>query len=226
MSNAKAIIPALLLAATLLIASHSSYSISPATRKSAHSRQRSSKKSKTKTARKAHAAHKQAVHKLTTGTSVYTVTATAYQAVASQTDSHPFVTADNSTIKRGYSSRLRWVAVSRDLLQPWGGRIHYGDKVQVRGVSPRLDGVYTVHDTMHKRHRRRVDILTSPREHLAVSSKNVRLQLLKPVAAHKQPTKHAKLANTHPSKKPQAVSHPARHRGRTRRPLYLTAAIL
>lgn len=227
MSNAKAIIPALLLAATLIVASHSSYSIPPTTKKSAHSRKQSLTKSKTKTARKAHTTHKRAVHKAPTGNSVYTVTATAYQAVASQTDSHPFITADNSTIKRGYSSRLRWVAVSRDLLQPWGGHIHYGDKVQVRGVSPRLDGVYTVHDTMHKRHRRRVDILTSPREHLAISSKNVQLQLMKPVAAQKHSTKHAKLTSAHTTKKQPVAGHAVRrHRGRTGRSPYLTAAIL
>ncbi|NML65760.1 hypothetical protein HHL22_11135 [Hymenobacter sp. RP-2-7] len=167
------------------------------------------------------------MRKLRTGGPVYTVTATVYQAVAAQTDSHPFVTADNSTIRRGYGSRQRWVAVSHDLLQPWGGRIHYGDKVQVRGVSPRLDGVYTVHDTMHKRHRRRVDILTSPKEHLAISSKNVRLQLVKSIATQQHPTRHPRLASTHTPKQRPVASHAVRrHRSRPARPAYLAAAIL
>ena len=71
----------------------------------------------------------------------YTVTATAYQAVPGQTDTEPFVTADNSRIKPHYGSKKRWMALSRDLLKPWGGQFAFGDKVRVRGISPGLDGV-------------------------------------------------------------------------------------
>lgn len=226
MHIATAVLPRLLLAAGLLAASYPSLAFSAA-RKKPHASSKSHKKSHAKTAHPASKAPRRAVQKLRTGGPVYTVTATVYQAVAAQTDSHPFVTADNSTIRRGYSSRQHWVAVSRDLLQPWGGRIHYGDKVQVRGVSSKLDGVYTVHDTMHKRHRRRVDILTSPREHLAISSKNVRLQLVKPVATQKHLTKQLRLASTHTTKKRAVASHAVRrHRSRPARPAYLAAAIL
>ncbi|MFD1874721.1 hypothetical protein [Hymenobacter bucti] len=107
----------------------------------------------------------------------YTVTATAYEAVAGQTDSDPFVTADNSRIPRGYSSHTRWLALSRDLLRPWGGPFEYGDTVRVRGISPALDGVYTVHDTMNRRHRRCLDVLVHPHEHVDLFKAGAQLQL-------------------------------------------------
>ncbi|MVN76099.1 hypothetical protein GO988_07160 [Hymenobacter sp. HMF4947] len=110
-------------------------------------------------------------------TPIYTVTATAYQAVVAQTDDEPFVTADNSRIQRRYSSKTRWMALSQDLLARWGGKFQYGDKVRVRGLSPQLDGVYTVHDTMHKRHRHCIDILTHPTEKFDIFTPDVKIQL-------------------------------------------------
>lgn len=94
----------------------------------------------------------------------YTVTATTYWPEADQTDSDPMETADGSTIPVRHSSRTRWIAVSRDLLAPWGGPFRYGDQVRVRGISAALDGVYTIHDTMNRRHRHCVDVLVNERE--------------------------------------------------------------
>jgi 3D (Asp-Asp-Asp) domain-containing protein len=111
-------------------------------------------------------------------TLVYTVTATAYQAVINQTDDEPFVTADNSNIKPHYSSKTRWMALSQDLLARWGGDFQYGDRVMIRGISPQLDGVYTVHDTMNKRHHHCMDILTHAREKIDIFTKNVKIQLV------------------------------------------------
>lgn len=111
-------------------------------------------------------------------TLIYTVTATAYQAVIGQTDEEPFVTADNSTIKPRYSSKTRWMALSRDLLARWGGDFQYGDQVLVSGISPLLDGVYTVHDTMNQRHHHCMDILTHVREKIDICTKNVKVQLV------------------------------------------------
>lgn len=109
---------------------------------------------------------------------LYTVTATGYEAVPGQTDDDPFVTADNSRIKPHYGSRTRWMALSRDLLQPWGGKFRYGDRVRVRGLSPKLDGIYTVHDTMNRRHRHCMDILVHPSEKLDIFCKGVKIQRL------------------------------------------------
>ncbi|TYZ08926.1 hypothetical protein FY528_11980 [Hymenobacter lutimineralis] len=94
----------------------------------------------------------------------YTVTATVYTPSVDQTDDEPFITADNSRIPRNHSSKTRWVALSRDLLQRWGGPLDYGDAVRISGLSPELDGVYTVHDTMNRRHRHCIDVLMNERE--------------------------------------------------------------
>ncbi|UOQ98914.1 hypothetical protein MUN81_05340 [Hymenobacter sp. 5317J-9] len=106
----------------------------------------------------------------------YTVTATIYEAVPSQTDSEPFITADNSRIKRHYGTKKRWMALSRDLLKPWGGKFDFGDKVRVRGISPKLDGIYTIHDTMNRRHHHCMDILAHPSEKLDIYTKGVKIQ--------------------------------------------------
>ncbi|GAC1378211.1 MAG: hypothetical protein NVS3B25_20640 [Hymenobacter sp.] len=116
----------------------------------------------------------------------YTVTATAYEAVPGQTDDEPFVTADNSRIKPHYGSRKRWMALSRDLLKPWGGQFEYGDKVRVSGISPKLDGVYTVHDTMNRRHHHCMDVLVHPSEKLDVFCKGVKIRKVHSVAASKK----------------------------------------
>ena len=106
----------------------------------------------------------------------YTVTATAYEAVPGQTDDEPFVTADNSRIKPHYGSKKRWMALSRDLLKPWGGKFKFGDTVRVTGLSNQLDGVYTVHDTMNRRHRHCMDVLVHPSEKLDIFQKGVKIQ--------------------------------------------------
>ncbi|WP_156175983.1 RlpA-like double-psi beta-barrel domain-containing protein [Hymenobacter terrenus] len=113
---------------------------------------------------------------LLTRSLTYTVTATVYEAVAGQTDAEPFVTADNSRIKPHYGTKKRWMALSRDLLKPWGGKFAFGDKVRVRGLSPKLDGVYTVHDTMNRRHHHCMDILAHPSEKLDIFTKGVKIQ--------------------------------------------------
>ena len=106
----------------------------------------------------------------------YTVTATVYNAVPGQTDDEPFVTADNSRIKRHYGTKQRWMALSQDLLRHWGGKFKYGDKVRVKGISPKLDGVYTVHDTMNSRHHHCMDVLAHPSEKLDIYQKGVKIQ--------------------------------------------------
>ncbi|MBD2767554.1 hypothetical protein IC235_06580 [Hymenobacter sp. BT664] len=104
------------------------------------------------------------------------MTATVYEAVPGQTDQEPFVTADNSRIKPHYGTRKRWVALSRDLLRPWGGHFDFGDTVRVIGISERLDGVYTIHDTMARRHRRYLDVLAHPSENLDIFARGVKIR--------------------------------------------------
>ena len=145
------------------------------------------------------AAHRRPARQPQPSGRAYTVTATVYQAVAGQTDASPFITADNSRIRPRYGSHTRWLALSPDLLKQGGGKFNYGDKVQVGGVSPQLDGVYTVHDTMNRRHRHRIDILTHRREKLHVYAPGAKLRLAQAprksraqatAAAHARPGRH------------------------------------
>jgi len=171
----------------------------------------------------------------------YTVTATAYQVVVGQTDDEPFVTADNSRIKPRYGSKTRWVALSNDLLARWGGKFQYGDKVRVRGISPQLDGVYTVHDTMNKRHRHCIDILTHPSEKFDIFTPGVKIQLVlaagrpaptPPIATLPRPATRSRLRTQAAIAKarPARGTHPAGPRPqvirRPKRETYFASAIL
>ena len=86
------------------------------------------------------------------------VIATYYNPTVNQCDSNPLITADGSKINldKLKKKQIRWIAVSRDLLDHY----KYGDKVLVRSNNKVLNGVWIVKDTMNKRHKRRIDILT------------------------------------------------------------------
>lgn len=88
------------------------------------------------------------------------VIVTVYNPVVEQCDSTPYITADNSEIDMAKlkQEKLRWVAVSRDLLK--SGKVKYGEKVKINcKEDPSLSGVYTIHDTMHPRWKKHIDIL-------------------------------------------------------------------
>lgn len=104
-----------------------------------------------------------------------TVTATVYFPEPGQTDDTPFTTADGSKINENNPGKHRWIAVSRDLLARWGGEISYGDSLLVSGISEELDGLYIVRDTMHKRIRKRIDILVGRQDEVMGKWKNVQI---------------------------------------------------
>lgn len=88
------------------------------------------------------------------------VTATVYQPVRGQCDKNPLITADGSKISLKHLKRgkLKWIALSRDLLREF----KYGTRVSVHcKEDPSINGIYTVHDTMNKRWKRRIDILST-----------------------------------------------------------------
>ena len=86
---------------------------------------------------------------------------TVYNPLSSQCDASPFVTASNHRIneKKLRAGSIRWMALSRDLLKRWGGRIQYGDTINLQSGDPSIDGFWVVHDTMNKRFRNRGDLL-------------------------------------------------------------------
>jgi 3D (Asp-Asp-Asp) domain-containing protein len=170
--------------------------------------------------------HRPAKHQATpqpTGRT-YNVIATVYQAVPGQTDGSPFITADNSRIKPRYGSHTRWLALSPDLLKQGGGKFAYGDKVQVSRVSPQLDGVYTVHDTMNRRHRHRIDILTHRREKLHVFAPGAQLRLAQ--APRKSRAQATEVAHARPGRSSHARAVSFRSRASSKRANYLASAIL
>lgn len=86
------------------------------------------------------------------------VTVTMYNPVEEQCDADPLITAGMYRIDAKNASEHNWVAVSRNLLKRWGGKLQYGDKVTIKGAGHK-DSVYVVVDTMNKRYVNRVDIL-------------------------------------------------------------------
>lgn len=80
------------------------------------------------------------------------VTITTYNAVRSQCDRSPLVTADGTKIdhRKVKSGKQRIVAISRDLLYA----IPLGSVIYIEGY-----GRYEVRDTMNSRFKHRIDIL-------------------------------------------------------------------
>lgn len=104
-----------------------------------------------------------------------TVTLTVYNPVPEQCDEDPLTTADNSQIDLGQLKKenIKWIAVSRDLLAYFS----YGDKVKITCPGdPSLSGVYELHDTMHKRFKKCVDVLAHPDNRTTGKYKNVRIE--------------------------------------------------
>lgn len=83
------------------------------------------------------------------------VTLTTYNAVKSQCDDTPLITADGTKIdlKKLKNGKLKYAAVSRDLL--WC--IPLGSIIHIEG-----HGYYEVRDTMNERFNHYIDILQHP----------------------------------------------------------------
>jgi len=88
----------------------------------------------------------------------FDVVATMYNAVEGQCDADPLTTAGMYKINPRKASEHKWIAVSRDLLTRWGGKLNYGDKVILENAGHK-SGVYTIVDTMNKRFKNKIDIL-------------------------------------------------------------------
>lgn len=94
----------------------------------------------------------------------YVVKATVYNPTIEQCNGNPLVTASNSRIDltKLKSGELRWLAVSRDLLDVYS----YGDtlNVYVKENHP-FNGRWVVQDTMNKRYTYSIDFLTYDRKY-------------------------------------------------------------
>jgi 3D (Asp-Asp-Asp) domain-containing protein len=110
------------------------------------------------------------------------VAASVYFPDEAQTDSQPLITADGSQIDREKVKTHRWIAVSRNLLKRWGGKLQYGDTLQVAGISAELDGIYIIRDTMNRRLKNTIDILVGRTDNIYGHWKNVQITKYKTVA--------------------------------------------
>jgi len=98
------------------------------------------------------------------------VSVTMYQALKGQTDDRPNETADGTIIKVRNASNYRFVAVSRNLHQRWGGNFKFGDYIYLSAIRKGKQGqviadksgFYQIRDIMNKRFIDRIDILESP----------------------------------------------------------------
>lgn len=84
---------------------------------------------------------------------------TWYNPCESQCDSDPFITADMSKIdiNKLNNRDIRWIAVSRDLLEKYS----MGDTVLINSPNPKVNGEWVIHDKMNKRFTNRIDLLVS-----------------------------------------------------------------
>jgi len=88
---------------------------------------------------------------------IHLVMATVYNAVPSQTDSTPLITASNKHIDANNPGKHKWIAVSRDL-ERYG--FTFGVKVCVENAGI-MNGVWTVEDRMNKRFKNKIDFLVN-----------------------------------------------------------------
>lgn len=87
---------------------------------------------------------------------------TWYNPCESQCDSDPLITADMSKIdiKKLNNRDIRWIAVSRDLLEKYS----MGDTVIIESPNPRVNGKWVIHDKMNKRFEKRIDLLVADKD--------------------------------------------------------------
>ena len=93
---------------------------------------------------------------------VLQLTGTTYQPTVAQCDSTPFNTADGSFINAVELQyrKLRWCAVSRDLLKHKGGPFEYGDAITVVCEEQFYCDRWVVHDCMAAKYNNCIDFLT------------------------------------------------------------------
>lgn len=98
---------------------------------------------------------------------------TCYHPVQKECDDTPLLTSDGSKIDLAKlkAGRLRWCAVSRDLL--WLFPKDRPKRIWIEGY-----GIYEVHDVTNKRLRHTVDILIHPADKRQIYHKRVKIKIL------------------------------------------------
>lgn len=86
-----------------------------------------------------------------------TVLATKYNPVPEQCGNNCLITADMSVIdlEKLENHDLRWIAVSRDLLDKYS----MGDTIILKSKNHRISGEWIIHDVMPRKWRNKIDLL-------------------------------------------------------------------
>lgn len=94
----------------------------------------------------------------------FNVTATYYHAGPKHKLSWYTASGDKIDVKKLNSGKLRWVALSHDLLRHY----KYGDTITVISNNLKLNGKWVVKDKMGRHHRRRIDFLSKEGDNLGM----------------------------------------------------------
>ena len=99
------------------------------------------------------------------------IVGTVYHLEEKQCDSNPYETADGTNLKGKDINKLRYVALSRDLIKDsyrdklhnvkgqWKGYVEFGDTITVVSDNKALCGEWIVKDVMNKRFNNRIDFM-------------------------------------------------------------------
>lgn len=87
------------------------------------------------------------------------VSLTTYTITTQETDEDPLITASGFTLDSVNPKKHRVIAISRDLREKFG----FGDKVKLENAG-KFNGIWFIRDLMHKKWKKRIDILINPNE--------------------------------------------------------------
>lgn len=87
------------------------------------------------------------------------VSLTTYTTILKETDSTPLITASGLKLDSLNPKKHRVIAISRDLKKLFA----FGDKVMITNAGI-YNGIWYIHDLMHKKWKNRIDILINPGE--------------------------------------------------------------
>lgn len=118
-----------------------------------------------------------------TGTRVVLDALTVYNPTVKQCDRTPLVTASNSRIDKTklVNQKIRWMALSRNLLKRWNGKFHYGDTVMVNSGDPAIDGFWIIKDSMNRRYKNYGDLLFDSNNRTLGKWRNVEISHVKAI---------------------------------------------
>lgn len=87
------------------------------------------------------------------------VSLTTYTTDFNETDSTPLITASGFRLDSLNPKKHRVIAISRDLKAMFA----FGDKVRISNAG-KYNGIWFIHDLMHKKWKNKIDILINPNE--------------------------------------------------------------